>query len=104
MQSKYELSLALNGSKQFWFHRSFQHTATFETCIADFHKVLKQVLKTTKQKTGSMVTKYRDYHRFSEETFKQKLKEELDSIETADLEDISFKMALSSCILLYIAM
>ena len=72
-------------------YRSFQHTTTFETGLSDFHKMIVTVLKTTYAKTGPTVINYSDYKNSSEQTFKRELKEELDSIETTDLDYSSFQ-------------
>ena len=49
------------------------------------------VLKTTFQKIGPTVMNYRENNKFSEQTFKQELKEELASIKTTDLDYSSFQ-------------
>ena len=72
-------------------YRSFLHTTTFETGLSDFHKMIVTVLKTTYAKTGPTVINYRNYKNLSEQTFKRELKEELDSIETTDLDCSSFQ-------------
>ena len=73
------------------WYRSFQHITTFETGLSDFHKMIVTVLKPTYKKTGPTVINYGDYKNFSEQTFKRELKEELDSIETTDLDYSSFQ-------------
>ena len=72
-------------------YRSFQHTTTTETGLSDFHKMIVTVLKTTYQKAGPTVINYREYKKFSEQTFKRELKEELASIKTTDLDYSSFQ-------------
>ena len=72
-------------------YRSFQNTTTVETGLSDFHKMVLTVLKTTYQKAGPTVVNYRDYKNFSEQTFKQDLREELEIIKSSDLSYDSFQ-------------
>ena len=72
-------------------YRSFQNTTTVETGLSDFHKMVLTVLKTTYQKAGPTVVNYRDYKNFSEQTFKQDLREELEIIKSSDLNYDSFQ-------------
>ena len=72
-------------------YRSFQNTATVETGLYDFHKMVLTVLKTTYQKAWPTVVNYRDYKNFSEQTFKQDLREELEIIKSSDLSYDSFQ-------------
>ena len=72
-------------------YRTFQNTTTVETGLSDFHKMVLTVLKTTYQKAGPTVVNYRDYKNFSEQTFKQDLREELECIKSSDLNYDSFQ-------------
>ena len=72
-------------------YSSFQNTTTVETGLSDFHKMVLTVLKTTYQKAGPTVVNYRDYKNFSEQTFKQDLREELEIIKSSDLSYDSFQ-------------
>ena len=67
-------------------YRSCQHTTTIETGLSDFHKMVVTVLKTTYQKTGPTIVNYRDYKNFTEQTFKQDLRAELQNIQAEDLD------------------
>lgn len=56
-----------------------------ETGLSDFHKMVVTILKTTYQRTGPMIVNYRDFKRiFSEQTPKQDIRAELQSIEAED--------------------
>ena len=72
-------------------YSSFQNTTTVETGLSDFHKMVLTVLKTTYHKAGPTVMNYRDYKNFSEQTFKQDLREELECIKSSDLNYDSFQ-------------
>ena len=72
-------------------HRSFQNTTTIATGLSDFHKMVLTVLKTTYRKSGPTVIHYRDYKQFSGDTFKQHLGEELQKIQSIDLNYDSFQ-------------
>ena len=66
-------------------YRSFQNTTTVETGLSDFHQIVLTVLKKTYQKAGPPVLNYGDYKNFSEQTFKQDLREELEIIKSSDI-------------------
>ena len=72
-------------------YRSFQNTTTVETGLSDFHKMVLAVLKRTYQKAGPTVVNYRDCKNFSELTFKQDLRAELEIIKSSDLNFDSFQ-------------
>ena len=57
--------------------RTFQCTATVETGISDFHKLVVTVLKTFYKKQRPKIVNYRDYKNFENGNFRQDLKKEL---------------------------
>ena len=72
-------------------YRSCQHTTTIETGLSDFHKMVVTVLKKTYQKSAPTIVNYRDYKNFSEQTVKQDLRAELQSIQAEDLDYNNFQ-------------
>ena len=80
-------------------YRSFQNTTTVETGLSDFHKMVLTVLKTTYQKAGPTVMNYRDYKNFSEQTFKQDLREELECINSSYLNYDFSKTVSKKCLI-----
>ncbi len=64
-------------------YRCFQNTNTIETGLSDFHKMVITVLKTKYQKAGPTVINYRDYNNFSENNFKQDLRDALGGIRSS---------------------
>ena len=57
--------------------RTFQCTATVETGISDFHKLVVTVLKTFYKKQRPKIIHYRNYKNFENGNFRQDLKKEL---------------------------
>ena len=74
-------------------NRSVQKTATVETGLSDFHKMVVTVLKTTFPKQGPTVINYRNYKKYDENVSKNDLREELQKIELSDLNYSSFENA-----------
>ena len=56
--------------------RTFQCTATVETGISDFHKLVVTVLKTFYKKQRPKITHYRNYKNFENDNFRQDLHKE----------------------------
>ena len=61
---------------------SFQHTATVETGLSDFHKMVVTVMKTTFPKAQPKIVYYRDYKNFDLPKFRAELRDELKKTET----------------------
>ena len=57
--------------------RSFQNTTTVSTGLSDFHDMIVTVLKTTVPKTKPKVVHYRDYKKFTDENFRDELRQRL---------------------------
>ena len=57
---------------------SFQNTITISTGLSDFHKMTATVMKTTFEKQKPKIIMYRDFSKFSKETFTSELKNCLD--------------------------
>ena len=72
-------------------YRSCQHTTTIKTGLSNFLKMVVTVLKTTYQKTGPKIVNHRDYKNFTEQTFKQDLRAELQSMQAEDLDYNNFQ-------------
>ena len=72
-------------------NRSVQQTTTVETGLSDFHKMVVTVLKTTFPKQGPTVINYRNYKNFNEIAFRNDPREELERIESSDLNYSSFE-------------
>ena len=58
-------------------NRRVQNTATVETGLSDFHKMIVTVLKTTFPKQGPTVINHRNYKKYDDNVFKSDLQEEL---------------------------
>ena len=58
-------------------YRSFCNSCTVETGLSDFHRMVVTVLKTSFQKLGPKIIKYRDYKNFSNEYFKDNVMNEI---------------------------
>ena len=56
---------------------SFQNSCAIETGLSDFHKMTVTVMKTTYEKLKPRITNYRDYKNLCNDTFRQKLLENL---------------------------
>ena len=74
-------------------NRSVQKTTTVETGLSDFHKMVVTVLKTTFPKQGPTVINYINYKKYNENVFKNDLQQELQRIDTPDLNYSSFETA-----------
>ena len=59
---------------------SFQNTTTLASGLADFHKMIVTVCKTSFQKPKPKETVYRNYKKFDRDIFKDELKPKLESI------------------------
>ena len=57
--------------------RSFQNTTTVSTGLSDFHDMIVTVLKTTVPKAKPKVVHYRDYKKFTDENFRNELRQRL---------------------------
>ena len=55
--------------------RSFQNTAAISTGLSDFHKMIVTVMKYTVPKDRPKIVQYRDYKKFTENSFRIELKE-----------------------------
>ena len=74
-------------------NRSVQKTATVETGLSDFHKMVVIVLKATFPKQGRTVINYRNYKKYDGNVFKDQLLEEVQKIEPSYLNYRSFETA-----------
>ena len=63
---------------------SFQNTATVETGLSDFHKMVVTVMKTTFPKAEPQIHYYRDYKNFDLYNFRTDLRQELSRISEKD--------------------
>ena len=69
-------------------HKSFQNACAIETGLSDFHRMVVTVMKAYFQEQKPKVLTYRDYKKFSESDYRQKITYELSLLRYAN--DIPF--------------
>ena len=72
---------------------SFQNSMVIETGLSDFHKMSLTVMKIFYKKQGPKIVRYRNYHNFDNELFKNEVKNSIEQeyCQNQSLEFGSFK-------------
>ena len=68
--------------------KSFQSTTTIAPGLSDFHKLVIEVLKTTFSKVKSKAIYYRSYKHFDQETFRTRLRQNLEKSNSVHLNTL----------------
>ena len=66
--------------------QSFQNSCVIETGLSDFHKMTITVLKTYFQKKSPVLIRYRNYKKFDENSFRNELLNNLETINSEPFE------------------
>ena len=70
--------------------RSFQNSSVLETGLSDFHLLTFSVLKTTYRKRPPKVIVYRDYKKYSPDSFQKDLESRLCNVDLSELSNDDF--------------
>ena len=81
--------------------RSFQNSSVLETGLSDFHLLTFSVLKTTYRKRPPKVIIYRDFKKYSPDSFQKDLESKLCNVDLSKLSNDDFNSLLMSLVNLH---